>query len=180
MSKEDNQLIKASIKNSQEAQTKLYKKYEQKWFMVCLRYASNKMEAEDIFQNGLMSIFKNLKQFNQNKAAFYTWSNRIMVNAALQYFRKNNPKQNINLSLEEGYDHGVDADVYSKIGAQELTKMIQLLPEGYRIVFNMYVIEGYKHNEIAEQLNISVSTSKSQLFKAKKVLRNKLELMLQK
>ena len=180
MSKKDTQLIKDSIKNSPEAQRELYKRYEQRWFMVCLRYASNKMEAEDIFQNGLISVFKNLKQFDLKKASFYTWSNRIMVNAALQYFRKNNPKQKINLSMEEGFDYGVEADIYDKIGVQELTKMVQQLPDGYRVVFNMFVIEGYKHNEIAEQLGITVSTSKSQLFKAKKVLRNKLELMLQK
>jgi len=131
-----------------------------------------------MLQEGLISVFHSLKQYDHKKAKFSAWSNKVMVNAALQYLRKWK-KVEFTQSIDD-YDYNVtyDEDVYDTIGAKELTSLIQQLPDGYRIVFNMYVIEGYKHKEIAEVLEISENTSKSQLLKPKKMLRNQLENVL--
>lgn len=137
------------------------------------------MEAEDMLQEGLISVFKELKQFNPERASFSAWSNKVMVNASLQYLRK---WKNLKYT-EDVADHqhqvASDENIFDKLGVKELTTMVQQLPDGYRIVFNLYVMEGYKHKEIAEQLSISENTSKTQLLKAKKMLRNQLEKVLQ-
>lgn len=146
--------------------------------MICLRYGKNKNEAEDMLQEGLVSIFKYLNQYNAKKAKFSSWSNKIMVNAALQYLRKWK-KFDFTQNIDEYEEQVVyQENVFDALGAKELTLIIQKLPDGYRIVFNMYVIEGFKHKEIAEKLNISENTSKSQLLKAKKMLRSQLEKVL--
>jgi len=166
------------MRNNSQAQRALYEKYRVKWFMICLRYANNKSEAEDMLQNGLISVFNSIKQFDHKKATFAAWSNKIMVNASLQHLRKWR-KFDFTQSIDD-YENNISyqEDVYDSLGAKELTSLIQKLPDGYRIVFNMYVVEGYKHKEIAEILNISENTSKSQLLKAKKMLRNQLETVL--
>lgn len=172
-------LIKKCLRRNPKAQRYLYEKYKVMWFMICLRYGRNKDEAEDMLQEGLISIFKDLKQYDVKKAAFSTWSSKVMVNAALQNLRKwkkldfhEDIDTHSNLVMHE-------EDVYDKLGAKELTYIVQSLPNGYRVVFNLYVIEGYKHREIAEMLNISENTSKSQLRKAKSMLRNQLEHIIQ-
>jgi len=132
-----------------------------------------------MLQEGLISIFNNLKQFDVKKAAFSTWSSKVMVNAALQNLRKwkkldyqEDIETQSNLVMEQ-------EDAYDKLGAKEITAIIQALPDGYRVVFNLYVVEGYKHREIADMLGISENTSKSQLRKAKSMLRNQLEHIIQ-
>lgn len=166
------------MRHNAHAQRTLYEKYRVKWFMICLRYGKNKTEAEDMLQEGLISVFKNMKQYDPKQAEFSAWSNKVMVNAALQYLRKWK-RFDFTQNIEDYESHLVDhEDVFDALGAKELTLMVQKLPEGYRVVFNMYVIEGYKHKEIAEILNISENTSKSQLLKAKKTLRNQLETVL--
>lgn len=147
--------------------------------MICLRYAQNRAEAEDMLQEGLIGVFNNLKQYDHEKASFSAWSNKIMVNAALQYLRKWK-NLNFNRDIDDYTDQlSYAEDVFESLGAKELTSMVQKLPDGYRIVFNLYVVEGYKHKEIAEKLSISESTSKTQLLKAKKMLRTQLEEVLQ-
>ncbi len=147
--------------------------------MICLRYARNRMEAEDMLQEGLISIFKELKQYDPSKAGFSSWSNKVMVNAALQYLRKWKKLDfDKNVDDYENFKTG-EENVFDKIGAKELTALVQELPDGYRAVFNLYAIEGYKHREIAEILSISESTSKTQLLKAKKMLRNRLEKVME-
>ena len=147
--------------------------------MICLRYAPNKMEAEDMLQEGLISVFKELKQYDPGKASFSAWSNKVMVNASLQHLRKWK-KLTFHDSVEDhAHDLPSPENIFDKLGVKELTTMVQNLPDGYRIVFNMYVMEGYKHREIAEMLSISESTSKTQLLKAKNMLRNQLEKVLQ-
>lgn len=147
--------------------------------MICLRYAPNRAEAEDMLQEGLINVFKELKQYDPEIAAFSAWSNKIMVNAALQHLRK--WKKLAFTQDVEDYENDLayGDDVFDTLGAKELTAFVQALPEGYRVVFNLYVLEGYKHREIAEILGISENTSKSQLLKAKKMLRNQLEKVLQ-
>ncbi len=162
----------------EEAQRALYLEYRTKWYMLCLRYGKNRFEADDMLQEGLIQIFKDLHQFDVNRGSFATWSSRVLSNAALRYLKKQNWHNSI-ANIEEVYDHAVsEEDAYDKLAAKELTAFVQQLPMGYRLVFNMYVMEGYSHKEIAEQLEISVGTSKSQLSKAKKMLRNKLENVL--
>lgn len=147
--------------------------------MICLRYAHNKAEAEDMLQEGLISVFKDLKQYDPKRATFSAWSNKVMVNASLQHLRKWK-KLGFN-NVIDNYENKLvyDEDVFDTIGAKELTAMVQNLPDGYRVVFNLYVIEGFKHKEIAEMFSISENTSKSQLLKAKKMLRNQLEKVMQ-
>lgn len=146
--------------------------------MICLRYAHNKDEAQDMLQEGLINVFNNLKQYDASKASFAVWSNKVLVNAALQQLRKWK-KLNFDDEISD-YENKLsnNEDVFAQIGAKELTKMVQSLPEGYRVVFNLYVVEGYMHREIAEILSISENTSKTQLLKAKKMLRNQLEKVL--
>lgn len=179
MEQEENKIIRKCLRNKAQAQRELYELHKVKWFMICLRYAHNKMEAEDMLQEGLISVFKELKQFDPNRATFSAWSNKVMVNAALQHLRKWE-KLNFTEGVE-AYENqlSTNEDIFDTIGAKELTALVQKLPEGYRVVFNLYVIEGYKHKEIAEMFSISENTSKSQLLKAKKMLRNQLEKVLQ-
>lgn len=147
--------------------------------MICLRYAPNKVEAEDMLQEGLISVFKDLKQYDPKRATFSAWSNKVMVNAALQYLRK---WKNLNLNQSiDGYEEqfAENEDIVDTLSAKELNSFVQKLPDGYRIVFNLYVMEGYKHREIAELLSISENTSKTQLFKAKKMLGNQIAKVLE-
>ena len=148
--------------------------------MIALRYGKNKMQAEDILQEGLIAIFKNLHQYDHRKAAFSTWSTRVLINAGLRYLKKNN-WPNTFKDIDEVYDLGDDGEtIYDQLSAKELTLLIQKLPVGYRLVFNMYAVEGYSHKEIAKELGIEVGTSKSQLSKARKTLRVYLENQLTK
>ncbi|PLW93566.1 MAG: RNA polymerase [Marinilabiliales bacterium] len=175
----ETKIIKKCLKGNSQAQRALYNMHKVKWFMICLRYAHNKSEAEDMLQDGLISVFNNLKQFDPGKAEFSVWSNKVIVNAALQYLRKWK-KLNFNQPIDDYEEKlSIGETVIETLGAKELTALVQNLPDGYRTVFNLYVMEGYKHREIAEILNISENTSKSQLLKAKKMLRNQLEEVLQ-
>jgi RNA polymerase sigma factor (sigma-70 family) len=179
VNKDEGKLIRKCLRKNPEAQRYLYEKYKVMWFMICLRYSRNKTEAEDMLQEGLISVFNNLKQYDVKKAAFSTWSSKVMVNAALQNLRKWKK-----LDLDDEYENHtqvltVQEDAYDVLGAKELTQIVQTLPDGYRVVFNLYVVEGYKHREIAEMLDISENTSKSQLRKAKSMLRKKLEHIIQ-
>lgn len=171
-------IIKQSVNGHEEAQRELYLKYRVKWYMLCLRYGKNRYEADDIFQEGLIQIFKDLHQFDEDRASFDTWSSRLMSHSALRYLKKNS-WHNTFSDIEQAPEYNDEQEtVYETLAAKELTALIQQLPMGYRIVFNMYVLEGYTHKEIAEHLDISVGTSKSQLSKAKKMLRNKIEFQL--
>lgn len=170
--------IKSCVKGNAGAQRELYDEYRVYWYMLCMRYGKSKEQADDIFQEGLIKVYKDLYQFDSSRSAFKTWSSRVMVHAALRYLKKYTWVDT--LSLEEVAYHFEDQDetVYSALAARELTMVVQQLPIGYRLVFNMYAIEGYSHKEIAKELGISEGTSKSQLSKARKYLRTKLESQL--
>jgi len=173
-------LIKKARKGNKAAVQKLYTQFEQKWFCLCLRYAHNKSEAEDIFQEGVAKIFQNLEKFDTEKGSFQSWTNKVIINAALKYLKKYQWQQSFtDLELTED-PVAWSSDILGEITAKELINVIQQLPSGYRVVFNMREIEGYAHKEIAEALNISVGTSKSQLSKAKKVLQEKIKVLFLK
>jgi len=136
------------------------------------------MQADDIFQEGLIQIFKSLHQYDKNRSLFSTWSSRVLVNAALRYLKKYNWMESMT-DLDKELDREAEREsVMEHLAAKELTEMIQLLPVGYRMVFNMFAVEGFSHKEIAEELGISEGTSKSQLSKARRQLRRQLESQL--
>ncbi len=144
--------------------------------MLCLRYARNKEEAEDMLQEGFISIFKDIRQYDASKGKLMPWLRKVMLNAALQYIRRHRTTSHF-VDLEEVSNyHQTNDDIFAKMSAQELIHLIQSLPDGYRMVFSLYVLEGYKHQEIAKMLKISENTSKSQLHKAKTMLRNKIKV----
>ncbi len=171
------QLVKGCLRGDRHSQRSLYEQYKVPMFRLCLRYAKDRHEAEDLLQEGFIKVFSDLHQFS-HRGALGGWIRRVMVNVALQHIRKN--KQLFTtIEIESiGDNHATDEIIFSELGAKNLTKMIQQLPPGYRTVFNMYVIEGYSHKEIADQLSISENTSKSQLSKAKASLRKRLEKVM--
>jgi len=167
--------IKLIVRGDTTARRQLYEQYKIPMFMICLRYGRDRAEAEDMLQEAFMVIFKDIGQYS-GKGNFEGWMKRVVVNAALRYLRKWKRPM---VALEDYVEEGVMQESYdSKLSLQELTQMIQQLPVGYRSVFNMYVLDGYTHREISTYLNISEGTSKSQLSKARKLLRAMLEKQL--
>ena len=164
-----NKLIKGCIKGDRYSQSKLYELFAPKMFIVCLRYAMNREEAEEILQEGFLKVFEYIHQF-RFAGSFEGWIRKIMVNCALQKYRSK-PHLHIIGNIEnENVEYWENEDISSKLGAKELIKTIQQLPPAYRMVFNLYVFEGMKHREIAELLNISEGTSKSNLSDARAIL----------
>lgn len=170
----DLQLIEGCCKGDRRAQEELYRTYSPMLFGICLRYASGKEEAEDFLQDAFIKIFRNLYQY-QPSGPFSAWIRKVTVNVILQNLRKKRMRfPPIEIS-ELADTYGSDEDLFSTFRAKALLSMVQQLPDGYRAVFNLYVIEGYSHKEIAEQLCFSEATSKSQLSRAKAYLRKMLE-----
>ena len=167
------QLIEKSKSGNRKAQQDLYQKLTIPMMGVCLRYMKNQEDAEDVLLEGFYKIFKNLENFcYESEIAFFGWVKRIMVNESLMKLRKNKDIQL--LAINEDLDEEVDISPMEGLSTSFLLSLIQSIPIGYRTVFNLYEVEGYSHEEIAEKLGISKGTSKSQLFKAKKLLREKL------
>jgi RNA polymerase sigma-70 factor (ECF subfamily) len=158
------------LQNNPRGQEVLYRVYAPQMFGVCLRYAGNQMEADDIMQEGFIKVFRHLNQLN-NPQALDGWIHRIMVNTAINYYSRQLKFQN-EVSLKfEIEDATITADALSKLSYKEMLRVLQGLPAGYRTVFNLYVIDGYTHKEIADFLGISENTSKSQLLRAKASMR---------
>ncbi len=172
---EDHYLIRQCLKRNEKAQRVLYEKYRPMWFMICLRYVKNREDALDILQNALVKIYTKLKQFDAEKGSFSSWSSRIVVNESIMHLRKLMRKTHLDELHEDALLLSKEEDSIEILSAQELTRIVQQLPNGYRLVFNMFVVEGYSHREISEILDISEGTSKSQLFKAKKLLKKQIE-----
>ena len=167
-----NQLIENALQGNQQAFRKLYEMYKHSLFMVCLRYGKDRSTAQDYLQDAFVNIFKNLKQFDTTKGAFEAWAKRITVNVCLADIRKNT-LYSVNITGAEHIESN-DVSALSQLSLQEMLVHIQQLPYGYRTVFNMYVIDGFSHKEIAAELNVSISTSKSQLMKARNLLQKKI------
>jgi RNA polymerase sigma-70 factor (ECF subfamily) len=162
----DEQIVKGCIEKNAIAQKHLYEKHVRKMMGVCLRYADNHEEAEDVVQNGFISVFENIASY-KGTGSLEGWIRKIMVNTALTNIRKNKKlKQNIELESVE-FMLPSNAHAGDSFAAKDLLKIIQTLPVGFRTVFNLYAIEGYSHKEIGEMLNISEGTSKSQYSRAK-------------
>jgi RNA polymerase sigma factor (sigma-70 family) len=161
-------LIKGCLNEDRRMQEELYRRFSPRMYAVCLRYAGNSEEAEDILQEGFIKIFKKLDSF-RSEGSFEGWIRRIFVNTAIEHFRRKRYLQSVS-EKEENTIEGNDISVLDKMAAKDIVALIKELSPGYRTVFNMYVIEGYTHKEISEILNISEGTSKSQLSRAKVIL----------
>ena len=167
-------LIEQCKKNDVIAQKALYKRFAPILFGVCLKYCKNKTIAEDLFQEAFITIFNKIAQF-KHKGSFEGWIKKITVNTILQHFKKQRVYELVNeknLELIEEDDH--DLTKFSNISLDYLLKTIQKLPDQYRLVFNLYVLDDYSHQEIAEALNISVGTSKSNLSRARVLLKKEI------
>lgn len=174
----EQQIVEGLIKGDRQAQTLCYTQYRTTWFMICLRYQSDEPSALDSLQNALIKIFSKVGQFNNTKGTFKSWSSRIVINENLMALRKKSA-QIFTEDISESFElFDEQASPLEQLSAKELTSLIQKLPDGYRTIFNMYVIEGYTHGEIADELRISIGTSKSQLFKARKLLQQQLEVLI--
>ncbi len=165
----DEQIVKGCIEKNAIAQKNLYEKFARKMMGVCLRYCDSTEEAEDVVQNGFISVFENIGSF-KGTGSLEGWVRKIMVNTALTNIRKNKKlKQNIELDSVE-FMLPSNTYINDNFAAKDLLKIIQTLPLGFKTVFNLYAIEGYSHKEIGEMLNISEGTSKSQYSRAKAYL----------
>jgi RNA polymerase sigma factor (sigma-70 family) len=170
---QERELIEKCLNNDSFAQESLYRRYASKMYGICLRYVRCKEEANDILQDAFVRIFRSLGNY-RGDGSFEGWIRRIIVNTAINHYKANIRFSN-DLNIEDVNVNGnIDNDAISRISTEELLKVIQKLPDGFRMVFNLYVIEGYEHKEIAEMLGVSESTSKSQLHRAKASLQKKL------
>jgi RNA polymerase sigma factor (sigma-70 family) len=169
----EEKLIRACQKGDAIAQREIYNKYSGKMMGVCMRYVNSRFEAEDILISGFMRIFDKIGQY-KHEGSFEGWIRRVMVNEALGYIRKN---KSIYLEIEiekADYHKETNTEAYTGLEAEDLLKLVQQLPHGYKTVFNLYAIEGYSHKEIADMLQISENTSKSQLSRARALLQQYL------
>ena len=167
-------ICEACQRRDRAAQKKLYETFRKKLYLVCLRYASQASDAQDMLQEGFISIFKDLHQFRPERGSLWHWMRRVMVNACLQHLRRHKKYKFDALSGREEISNSDEIVNFTGLSAKELLSYLKELPTGYRTVFNLYVMEGYSHTEIAQILGISVNTSKSQLSKGKAQLRKRI------
>lgn len=164
------QLIQNCKKNDAKAQSQLYKLFSSKLFSVCLKYSPNHAEAQDTLHDAFIAIFSKIEQY-KSKGSFEGWMKRLTINTALQKYRSKGVFDIVNEAAIED----VEIDISNQeISIDYLLKIIQELPDRYRLVFNLYVLDGYSHKEIAEMLSISNGTSKSNLARARMILKDKI------
>jgi len=172
----EEELIDACKRNDRKAQRELYDRFSRQMMAVCIRYAGNTSNASDMMQEGFIRVFEKLEQY-KGDGALGGWIRRVMVNSALLQIRREK-KHSFNDEIDEETNAvSKSFDVFSEMAADEILQLVQNLPTGYRTVFNLFAIEGFSHKEIAEQLGISESTSKTQFHKAKIQLRIDLEAL---
>ena len=172
----DIQLIESCIKGDRASQKALYDRLAPRVFPLCIRYIGDRDTAEDVLQDGFVTLFTRLKDY-KGEGSFEGWARKIFVNTALMSLRK---KDALKMSDELDMARGMKAETVSQtqnLGYKELMKLVMSLPPGFRTVFNMYSIEGYSHKEIGEMLGISETTSRTQLSRARTWLQNKIKEM---
>jgi RNA polymerase sigma-70 factor (ECF subfamily) len=169
----EQQILEGCLKNDRRAQKALYDKYSSKFLGMCLRYAKDRQEAEDTLQEGFLKIYGRISQFS-GLGSFEGWMKRIIINTAITNYRQN-LKHYYQSQIDDIYETDIEESTLdSDYTLEELLKTIQQLPPGYRMIFNMFAIEGFQHKEIAEMLDIDVTTSKSQYSRARRLLQTKL------
>ena len=172
----ESDLINGCKEGNRRMQEEMYRRFSPRMYAVCLRYASNAEEAEDILQEGFIKIFKKLDSF-RGEGSFEGWVRRVFVNTAIEQFRRKRYLQPVT-EREENTIEGKSLSALDGLAEKDILALIKELSPGYRTVFNMYVVEGYTHKEIAEMLGISEGTSKSQLSRAKVILQEMVKKYL--
>ncbi|AYN06443.1 RNA polymerase sigma factor [Flavobacterium sp. 140616W15] len=167
---EETEIIQLAIDNNRQAQQLIYSKFSSKMLSVCRQYIKDVQLAEDVMITSFMKVFTNLKRF-ENKGSFEGWIRRIMVNECISYLRV---QKKIKFVEDENYTEESFNGIESQLSTDQIQFLIDGLPDGYKMVFNLYAIEGYKHNEIATMLGINEGTSKSQLSHARKMLQKQI------
>jgi RNA polymerase sigma factor (sigma-70 family) len=172
----DAELIEACQNNNTKAQEILYNRYAGRLMGVCMRYVNDKEDAKDIFQESFIKIFNNIHKVT-DVSTLNAWIKKIVVNTAINYYHKQKKfVQSLNDDIIENEQDESYLKIIDGLSHEELLKLIQKLPQGYKFVFNMYAIEGYTHKEIAEMMNTTESNSKNQYAKAKKSLQKMLNV----
>ena len=170
----DEELITGCIKEDESSQRELFRRYAGKMLGVCQRYARNSADAEDIVQEAFIKVFAKLHQF-KSEGSFEGWIRRIVVNTALKkYTVIRYDKEVSGYEITDRNESSMEASAYAHLNEKEILGMINQLPDGYRLIFNLYVIEGYQHEEIAQMLKIQPGTSRSQLVKARNMLKERI------
>lgn len=165
-------LLKECKRGKSDSQEELYRRFASAMYGLCLQYASSEEDAQDILQEGFIKVFAKLDQV-KNPAALPGWIRRVMINTALEKYRSQVVLQRVD-ELREDHHEDTGNEALDKISCEELVALIQTLTPRYRMVFNLYAIEGYSHQEISEELGISVGTSKSNLSRARTILQDKV------
>ena len=168
----ERELIKGCLEGERRCQEILYSRYARRMYAVCLRYARHELEAQDLMQEGFIRVFEKLKDFRR-EGSFEGWIRRIMVHTSINQYRKKSFQQE-RFGMERMPEGEVGPEAVGRLGEAELLAMVSSLPDGYRMVFNLYAVEGYDHAEIAELLGCGESTSRSQLAKARRLLQMKI------
>lgn len=162
-------LLNGCLAGDRVVQEELYDRFSPTMFGICLRYSSDYHTAEDLLQEGFIKVFRNLHKY-RGDGSFEGWIRRIFVNTAIENYRKLNNGVRI-IELDCLYNQPLEANVLHDLAAEDLMRLVQKLPHGYRMAFNLYCIEGYSHKEIAEKLSVTEGTSKSQLARSKNYLK---------
>jgi len=168
---EEKKLIAQALDNNRHAQHQLYSKFAPKMLGVCRQYIKDLQQAEDIMITGFMKVFTNLGNF-EHKGSFEGWIRRIMINECISFIRV---KKEVKFMEDEFFVEDTHNSIETQLSLDDLQFLIDNLPEGYKVVFNLYVIEGYKHQEIAQMLGITEGTSKSQLSRAREMLQTQIQ-----
>ncbi|HUQ64549.1 MAG TPA: sigma-70 family RNA polymerase sigma factor [Flavitalea sp.] len=169
----ESDLISGCIQGNRIMQEELYNRFAGKMYAVCLRYANNADDAQDLLQEGFIKVYRNLHRFRA-EGSFEGWIRRVFVNSSIEHFRKKSLQLTKVGDKEESTIGETDTTALDNLAEKDIIRLIQELSPGYRTVFNLYVIEGFSHKEIADQLGISEGTSKSQLARARSILQKKV------
>jgi len=172
----DIELINGCINNNRKAQEHLYKKFYEPITSICLRYTRNQEDAIEVLHNGFLKVFKNIHTYDVSRASLYTWIRTIVINSAIDFVRQRG-KFHTNIELEKVEEPAIDADAIQRMSAHEVLQLVQQLSPATQTVFNLYVVEGYNHREIANLLGISEGTSKWHLSEARKQLQKLLQTL---
>lgn len=167
---EEKELIELAVENNRHAQQKIYSKYAPKMLSVCRQYIKDVHQAEDVMITSFMKVFTNLKNF-EHKGSFEGWIRRIIINECISFIRV---YKKVKFIEDETYFEETFNNIESQLSIDDIQSLIDSLPDGYKMVFNLYVIEGYKHHEIGVMLGINEGTSKSQLSHARKMLQDQI------
>jgi len=170
---EETEIIKLAVENNRQAQQQIYSRFSPKMLSVCRQYIKDIQLAEDVMITAFMKVFTNLGKF-ENKGSFEGWIRRIMVNECISYLRV---QKKVKFAEDEFFTEESFNEIDSQFTVDQIQFLIDALPDGYKMVFNLYAIEGYKHNEIAKMLGINEGTSKSQLSHARKMLQTQISIL---